>query len=316
MEPFSSLVKALPTLLKLKNKTHIWIILAITLLTDISFSSLDVDSKSFKENKKLPNNNSEVNVGNGTAEKCIDIMARNGLDFSSFRHGVGHGIHSLTLEEIRHFFDPDATEENHIPVVNTNLTAEKKILPNAPLLGYDEKFKTMALKVMAYFMLNDKPDFYIQGVNTLEKLSHQYHMHEIYAVAAPKYKKLKNKPPSDPELCPCVNDVTRNGVLDEMGNWHEKQLKMFVRPIGDEDVTIKTALIEQLEEQYLKNSNIANAMELNRREPWKPNTFTGPEQWVPYQAMLTLARLSEQELKDFTMFMYCKLNKPGPDLVM
>ena len=28
---------------------------------------------------------------------------------------IAHSVHSLTLEDIRHFFDADATEENGIP---------------------------------------------------------------------------------------------------------------------------------------------------------------------------------------------------------
>merc|ERR1711971_831931 len=43
---------------------------------------------------------------------CSDVMARNGLNFSPFWHGAAHGLHSLHLEEIRHFFEPDATEDN------------------------------------------------------------------------------------------------------------------------------------------------------------------------------------------------------------
>jgi len=84
----------------------------------------------------------------------------------------------------------------------------------------------MALKVMAYFMLNDRPDFFEQGVNTLEKLTHQYHMHEIYAAAAPIYNKMKENPPTDAELCGCVNDITGNGILIEMANI-ARQLKYF-----------------------------------------------------------------------------------------
>ena len=72
------------------------------------------------------------------------------------------------------------------------------------------------MQVMAYFMLNDRQDFYQQGVNTLEKLTHQYHMHEIYAAAAPIYKRMKKNPPTDSELCGCVNDITGNGILTEM----------------------------------------------------------------------------------------------------
>merc|ERR1711973_708550 len=157
---------------------------------------------------------------------CSEIMAQNGLDFSSFWQGAAHGLYSLHLEEIRHFFEPNATENNKIPVVNKNLSSRQTILFDAPLAGYDEQFNTMALKVMAYFMRNDRPDFFEQGLNTLEKLTHQYHMHEIYAAAAPIYKKMKENPPTDPELCGCVNDITGNRILGEMANI-ARQLKYF-----------------------------------------------------------------------------------------
>ena len=96
----------------------------------------------------------------GAMDKCNDVMANNGLNFSSFWHGAAHGIHSIGLEEIRHFFDPTAPEQNKIPVVNVNLSAEQTILFNSPLHGYDEDFKTMALKVMGFYMLHDQPDFF------------------------------------------------------------------------------------------------------------------------------------------------------------
>merc|ERR1712032_741325 len=98
----------------------------------------------------LPGNETQEN-----APTCLDVMARNGLNFSSFWHGAAHGLHSLHLEEIRFFFEPDATENNKIPVVNKNLSSQQTILFDAPLAGYDEHFGTMAIKVMAYFMLND-----------------------------------------------------------------------------------------------------------------------------------------------------------------
>merc|ERR1719186_1733117 len=224
-------------------------------------------------------------------------MAKNGLNFSSFWHGAAHGLHSLSLEEIRHYFEPDAPEENKIPVVNTNLSAEQTILFNAPLRGYDKDLQTMALEVMAYFMLHDKPDFYQQSVNTLEKLTHQYHMHEIYTAAAPIYKKMKEDPPTDQELCPCVNDVTSNGILTELVNI-AKLLKYFGR---------------QEEEEYMADSSIENAAKLMHVKPWKPNTLVGPEQWISYEAMLTYSMMDEKELNDFTVFMYCKLNQPDLD---
>merc|ERR1711962_136064 len=105
----------------------------------------------------IQGNETQDSVG-GDVPTCLDVMAQNGLNFSSFWHGAAHGLHSLHLEEIRYFFEPNATEHNKIPVVNKNLSSQQIILFDAPLAGYDEHFETMAVKVMAYFMLNDRPD--------------------------------------------------------------------------------------------------------------------------------------------------------------
>ena len=99
------------------------------------------------------------------------------------------------------------------------------------------KFPT-TLRVLEIFFFNSsalrepvRPDLMTQGVNTLEKVAHQYHMHELYTRAAPIYQRMKLSPPEDPELCPCVNDVTGNGVLIELLN-HAKMHKFFDSSLG------------------------------------------------------------------------------------
>merc|ERR1711962_873824 len=196
----------------------------LVLLSLARTATLD-DKSLYHVVEDLPGNETHGS-GKEPVATCSDVMARNGLNFSSFWQGAAHGLHSLHLEEIRYFFEANATDNNKIPVVNKNLSSEQPILFNAPLAGYDGQFNTMALKVMAYFMRNDRPDFFEQGLNTLEKLTHQYHMHEIYAAAAPIYKKMKQNPPTDPELCGCVNDITGNKILGEMANI-ARQLKYF-----------------------------------------------------------------------------------------
>merc|ERR1712210_254905 len=273
--------------------------------------------------------NETVEASDENVATCSDIMARNGLNFSSFWHGAAHGLHSLHLEEIRHFFEPNASENNKIPVVNKNFSSKQTILFDAPLAGYDEHFNTMALKVMSYFMLND----------------HSYHMHEIYAAAAPIYNAMKENPPSDPELCACVNDITGNGILIEMANI-AKQLKYFASkrrpramaedfkyncdkqqfaPQSDgyascrrkkrdaENTESDEAEIADLEQEYLANPTHEAANSLLHASPWKSNTLVGPEQWISYQAMLTTSMLEEEELNDFATFMYCRLNQPDTD---
>merc|ERR1719429_443701 len=51
---------------------------------------------------------------NQQSKTCPEIFEDQGMNFSSFAVGAGHGIHSLSLEEIRHFFKYDAQELNRI----------------------------------------------------------------------------------------------------------------------------------------------------------------------------------------------------------
>ena len=91
---------------------------------------------------------------------CFQIFSDHRMNFSSFYQGVAHGVHALSLEEIRHFFMAEAPEKNHIPTVNTDFRADNPVLYNAPLWGYSDRFQTWALKIMDFFMLNDQPYFY------------------------------------------------------------------------------------------------------------------------------------------------------------
>ena len=71
-------------------------------------------------------------------------MEHGGLDLG-FAPTVAHGIHSLTVEDIRHYFKADSPVENNIPTVNKDLTGAR-VLPYAPLAGYDLDFKTEAMQ--------------------------------------------------------------------------------------------------------------------------------------------------------------------------
>ena len=164
---------------------------------------------------------------------CEDIFSLNGLNYTTFYLGAAHGLHSLSLEEIRYFFDKNATEDNKIPTVNIDFRSEEVLHFNAPLWGYEDKFDTWSLKIMDWFMLNDQPHIYetvnyikckmqqfsfwcfIQGSTTLQKIGHQFHMQELYGRTAEVYQELKLNPPSE-SVCRCANDVNANGILPEL----------------------------------------------------------------------------------------------------
>ena len=66
----------------------------------------------------------------------------------------------------------------------------------------------------------------------------------------------------------------------------------------------------ELEQSYLENSTKETAKELLKVSPWIPGNFTGPDKWISYSAMLTYSLPSQQGIRDFATFIYCKLNKP------
>ena len=169
-------------------------------------------------------------------------------------------------------------------------------------------------------------------------------MQEIYQRAAVIYKDLLDNPPTDPELCTCANDVTANGILKEVVNI-ARQLKYRARtgrakpaPGGrcavrryesywcglfTNDYESKRKRdtreddLRRLKEEYLNNSNKQTAMDLLSADPWIPGTLAGPHQWLSYSAMLTYSLPSQQGIRDFATFIFCKLNQPRdhpPDL--
>ena len=55
-------------------------------------------------------NKSEKEERQNALQKCVGVMNNNGLNASGFAQDSVHGIHSLTLEEIRYYFEINATE--------------------------------------------------------------------------------------------------------------------------------------------------------------------------------------------------------------
>merc|ERR1719158_153152 len=67
----------------------------------------------------------------GPNKECWSTMEEAGIDIVNFPFGTAHRIHSLTLQDLRDFFDPNADRDNGIPTINVNLQSDDLILPNA-----------------------------------------------------------------------------------------------------------------------------------------------------------------------------------------
>merc|ERR1712221_1964 len=114
-------------------------------------------------------------------DNCSSILLESPLLSTNFSHRIAHGIHSLTLEDIQFFFNPNATGSNNIPVVNKNLSSRIPILENAPKKDVLSTFKTLGLRTaeeVISHMGDEKWDIGNSGV--LGKLIHALHMQEMW----------------------------------------------------------------------------------------------------------------------------------------
>merc|ERR1712168_1697833 len=164
-------------------------------------------------------------------ESCQAAAEQAGVDFENFKYNVGHAIHSLTVEDIRYFFDENFPVDNDIPTVNTNLSGPP-IIPNAP--SFPSKYRFPLGSTLDRILLNnDDPNaFFDRGLTSLEELGHAAHMLEMLFKASEVYKTLDN---IDIEsVCPCLVDEESNGILAE---W--SYISMITRHSFDESKSLE-----------------------------------------------------------------------------
>merc|ERR1719318_978912 len=148
---------------------------------------------------------------------CPSILGQTPALSDIFAKRIAHGIHSLTLADLRYYFNPNANETNNIPTINRNLTSEP-ILNDAPDIGRSDRFKTIGLLVAEEVVLKEDSDWDIHGGDILDKLLHALHMHEVWSETSRLYKGLLDSPPDDPSICPCLADVENNGIFFNLRN--------------------------------------------------------------------------------------------------
>jgi len=155
---------------------------------------------------------------------CFSILEDNPALSATYPKRIAHGIHSLTLADLRYYFNPNANETNNIPTINRNLTSSEPILNDAPDIGRSDRFKTIGLLVAEEVVLKEDRDWDIHGGDILDKLLHALHMHEVWSETSRLYKGLLDSPPDDPSICPCLADVENNGIFFNLRN-----IAMFIR---------------------------------------------------------------------------------------
>jgi len=154
----------------------------------------------------------ELSLSAPTDGDCPSILEQSQVLSATYPKRIAHGIHSLTLADLRHYFNPKANETNNIPTINRNLTSSQPILNDAPDISRSDRFQTMALLVAEEVVLNEDRDWDLHNADTLGKLLHALHMHEMWTEASRVYQNILANPPTEPNFCPCLVDVENNGI--------------------------------------------------------------------------------------------------------
>ena len=118
---------------------------------------------------------------------CTAAFADAGLDRDVLVHAAGHGIHSLTVRDVRYYFDPTAFPEdtNRIPTVNPDFDDGGDAVFRSAPLGVDAH--TPGMRVLDQVMSHGG-NFMVQGLSTLEKIAHGMHMNEVWQKASFAYR--------------------------------------------------------------------------------------------------------------------------------
>jgi len=134
---------------------------------------------------------------------------------------AAHGSHSITLNEIQFYFEPTATIDNGITMVNFNLSGDI-LLPNAPWIEADNRFTSPALFALDHVLSNmDDNSYDFKNGNALDRIAHNLHMQEVWQNAAKKYKGIRRR---KPKLCGCLEE-TYSSTVNESLHFLAKQIR-------------------------------------------------------------------------------------------
>jgi len=182
-------------------------------------------------------------------EKCWSLMDAFGIDVFNFPYATAHRIHSLSLQDLRQFIDPDAPKTNGIPTINFDQTSDNVILNNtrddpnlfaaSGLRAFDSVLSHVKNLQYEIAKGSDK-DKRVPLVIT--RLIHEFHMQDLWALMKPFYDKLVANPPENKQLCPCIKDIENNKVLAYL-KWMSKGKAL----VGDVNAINKGKKVEMFD---------------------------------------------------------------------
>jgi len=253
-------------------------------------------------------------ISQGAALNCPPIFAANGINQTIMVEAVAHGIHSITVKDIRYYFDSSFPETNNIPTVNPDFT-QNHTLASAP---FGSQYETPGMGVLDLIMSHDDgSDHYMaHGASRLEKIAHGMHMLELWHKASQVYDQLSDV---GNDLCSCLTDEAGNGILNEL-----VFISNYMRKFGeaDNDVdhsssgTEREAALPEMRNgcyRYRRCPNRYQALAKRTAEERDAGDalphLNSPSSWVAWKNMLALSMLHPDEMEYFAKYLYCKINQ-------
>ena len=249
-------------------------------------------------------------------DDCRVTMAEDSWVTDTFVASVVHGVHSITLQDLRRFFHPAAPLANNIPCVNPNLSsAAAPVLASVPSLPLSNPFSSAhmdALDLTLSHMTDN--DFDIRNAPPLERLVHALHMVETWELAAPFYTRfvfMKSKKGRArlSKLCPCVTDVHENGI------W--RSLESLAVKMRDEEGTgvWRYGPGASYGCRWCGGGNVLLPVRQEREAEGIPTdrpttNLTTEAEWEVWKVNLDMRKGMNKMLREMALFIFCSLNLP------
>jgi len=232
---------------------------------------------------------------------CAELLAAANVT-GRFAVVVAHGIHDITVEDLREFTGDVPCTGNGVPTVNRDLRSESAVLPSAPCLDDgDSPFATPSMRVVdAALTRMDDMNYDMGNVSGLERLVHAFHMREVWALAATQYQALAADPPGR-AACACALDVGGNGVL--------KSLRLIASSLRQAGTVPEGALAYH----HFGFAKVCSPS----AEWWKgaPGSAAGSAfrlrsaaDWATWKAYMA-EQMVLCDTRDLAVFLYCALNR-------
>ena len=249
---------------------------------------------------------------------------KEGVNMTSFFVDVAHGMHSITVEDIKYFFDEKFPIENSLPTANLDLTGPK-VLMFVPSRPSDFKFPGGAAVDFILSNNDDPLKFGSAGQTSLEEIVHQMHMLEMWNKASKMYKTLKTKRLDTQQICPClVSHEVKEKIIDRLALIFTVLQARIPEPIvdGERRIPIRqsrgmtwTSLYdgdgEALTRQARKiEGEIYRTIDGEEYQivPELKDSQTWNSYWKSKVSTKEIPKESMQKLYNFAMYMYCQIN--------